>query len=125
MGILQPYKGKFVSAQSASSYLDIESIYAGCDAVDTESESMTTITNKMSSITSKLDTNNFSVDGSTMLDTSDKCCDDILSVKSSINDATSQIRSACEAAYNNLQSQLNYNAQVQDRNEINKYNRGS
>lgn len=125
MGILQPYNGKFVSAQSASNYLDIESIYAGCDVVDTESENMTTITNKMSSITSKLDVNNFSVDGSTMLDTSDKCCDDILSVKSLINEATSQIRSACEAAYNNLQSQLNYNAQVQDRNEINKYNRGS
>lgn len=124
MGIIEPYKGKFFSAESASNKLDIQSIYAGCDAVDLEAENITNITNKMSSISSHLDINNFSVDGCTMLDASDKCCDDIMNVKNSILDATSQIRAACEGAYNNLQSQLNYNAQVRDCNEINRRNSG-
>lgn len=122
MGILQPYNGHFVNAESASTMLDIEGIFDGCNAVDTEILSMDSLSSKISNVSSYLDTKNFSINGETVLKETDECCENILKVKESILGATSQIRSICEGAYNNLQGQLNYNAQVNDQNEINKMN---
>lgn len=122
MGILQPYNGYFVNAESASNRLDIEGIYNGCNAVDTEIADIDTLSSKISNSVSYLDAKNFSINGETIFNTSDECIEYISKVKESILDATSQIRAICEETYNNLQSQLNYNAQVKDQNEINKVN---
>ena len=36
MGLLQPYRGRYASASSASNKIDAATILAGCDAVDNE-----------------------------------------------------------------------------------------
>ncbi len=120
--ILQPYRGVFISAQSASNMLDLNQILAGCTAVENEASNIDELSNSISSLTSNLGANIFSIDGKTISPSSDKCCEEIIEVQKWIYDTTSQIRETAINAYNQLQTQLNNDAQNRDQYEINRYN---
>ena len=121
--ILQPYIGRFARAESASNRLDIDSIFAGCNAVEQEASRISTIATKIDSTSSRLDVNSFSIDGATATSTIVEYCEGMANVEAGIYQMTAQIRDAAEAAYNNLQSQLNYNAQIRDQELANQANR--
>lgn len=120
MGILQPYRGTYCSASSASEKLDIESILAGCDAVDEEANHISEYANQLSGYSSQLDVNALSVNGKTMIGTAEECCDGINNVESEIIGTTAQIRAAAESVYNQIQDQLNNEAYIKDQNEYNR-----
>ena len=124
MGILQPYVGTYCRAESASSKLDLPAINAGCDAVDSEARSMSTYTRNLNDTASYLDADTLSADGKTMQAPIGECCDGISNIQSQITSTTAQIRAAAENAYNQIQEQLNYEAQVRDQNEWYRRNRG-
>ncbi len=124
MGVLQPYRGTYVSADSASSKLDLPAILAGCDAVDEEASQIDTYTRDLSNVAADLDVDTLSANGKTMQGPIGDCCDGISDIESNITGTTAQIRAAAENAYNQIQEQLNYEAKVRDRNEWNRRNRG-
>ena len=123
MGILQPYVGTYCRAESASSKLDIDAILSGCDAVDNESSHMNEYARSLNDVSFYLNEDTLSVNGTTMSQPIGDCCDGISGIQSEITGTTAQIRAAAENAYNQIQEQLNYEAQVKDQNEWYRRNR--
>ncbi len=114
MQILNPYQGVFISAQSASSLIDLNSILNGCDAVDQEASQISKLSNNILETSTRLDVNTLSVDDATIVGSVEEYCTDIVSVQEGIMSMTSQIREAAINAYNDIQNQMNYDAQTQD-----------
>lgn len=114
MQILNPYQGVFISAQSASNYIDLNSILNGCDAVDSEASQISKLSNNVLEASTQLDVNTLSVDNATVVGSVEEYCNDIVSVQEGIMSMTSQIREAAINTYNDIQNQMNYNAQIQD-----------
>lgn len=125
MGLLQPYRGTYYSAESANTKLDINSILAGCNAVDEEANHISEYANDISESGSYLDANALSVDGKTMQGSIETCCTNINDVESFIIGTTAQIREMAEAAYNQIQDNLNYEAQQRDIAEYNRRRRAN
>lgn len=123
MGLLQPYQGTYVAATSASSKLDVETILAGCDAVDAEASHISDYLQKLAETTSTMDAKALCVNGQTMQNTMDEYSTNIYSVETEIMNITAWIRETVEVQYNNLQEQLNYDAQLRDQNEYAKQSR--
>ena len=119
-GVIQPYKGRYVSAASASTKLDLAAIMAGCSAVESEAGNINTISTGLHNAASSLSPGVFSIDGVSVASNVDDCCESIMSVQSSIIGSLGQIRSASIAAYNKIQTQLNSEAQARDQYEINR-----
>lgn len=124
MGILQPYKGVYYSASSAREKLDIDSILAGCDAVDEEANHISEYANQFSVSSAALDVNTLSVNNLTMAEKAQEYSDGINQVEIEIMSVTAKIREAVEYAYNSIQDSLNIEAQTRDQREIN-YRRNS
>ena len=120
MGILQPYRGTYCSASLASEKLDIDTILSGCNAVDSEASHITEYANTLSTAGSNLDVNALSAGGTTMEGKVDEYCTNIKSVETFIMNTTSQIREAAEAAYNQIQEQMNSEAYARDQAEYNR-----
>ena len=122
MGLLQPYRGTYVSAESASGKLDAAAIIAGCDAVDAEANHISEYAGKISSAASGLNQDTFSVNGETVTGKVDECCTGVTNVESNILNTTSQIRELAESIYNQIQEQMNIEAQARDQAEAQKRN---
>ena len=114
-GILQPYVGKYCSAESASSKLDIDSILAGCDAVDEEASSIGNYANQLSETSGRINASALSVNGKTISGTAQEYCDGINGVEAQITSVTSQIREIAISVYNQLQQELNNQAIENDK----------
>ncbi len=114
MSLLQPYVGKFVTATSASTKIDVESIMAGCDSVDSEASKISDVNSNINNIGSTIDSNALSVDGSTVLNSLEECCTGINGVQNMIFNTTSGIREAAISAYNQIQEQFNAEARIRD-----------
>lgn len=114
MGLLQPYRGTYVSASSASEKIDVNSILNGCNAVDEEANHISEYANSLDSSGSVLDVNVLSVGGKTMLSNIEECCTNINSVETFIINTTAQIREAAESVYNQIQEQMNNEARARD-----------
>jgi hypothetical protein len=114
MGLLQPYHGKFVTAKSATSDIDVDSILSGCAAVDNEVGNLTNICEDFSNSGNNITPKAFSFDGETVepmieqykISTSG-IADDILGI-------TASIREAAINAYNKIQEQYNAEAKARD-----------
>ena len=124
MGLLQPYQGTYVNAESASGYLDAEGIIAGCDAVDAEASRIGESANAVSSATSGLDKFTLSVNDQTVQGDVDECCTGITNTETNIMNMTSQIREMAETQYNQIQERLNNEAYNKDVYEYNRRNSG-
>ena len=121
--ILLPFVGNYARAESASNRLDINGILAGCDAVDREASRISNIAYKVDRASQSLNVENFSIDGATVNSTVVECCEGMANVETGIYQVTAQIREAAENTYNNLQSQLNYNAQIREQELANQNSR--
>ena len=117
-GLVQAYRGRYYNASSASTKLDINSILAGCSAVETEANNIDEISNSINNSASYLTREVFSINGETVSKDIDEACTEIISVQSSIMDAVAQIRINAINAYNSIQTQLNNEAQSLDQAEI-------
>ena len=122
-GLLEPYRGRYVSAESASTKLDVNAIISGCSQVDSEASSIGDVSTSLNSAASDLTPNIFSINGASLGANVGEYCQSIMDVQSSIMSATAQIRSEAIAAYNEIQSQLNQEAQSRDQYEMNRRNR--
>lgn len=123
MSLLQPYSGKFVSAKSASEKLDAEAIIAGCDAVDSEAETITAIEREVNSSGNMITADVLSIGGKTILPTLEATCTGITNNKAAIIAKTAEIRQQAEAVYNQIQSELNDEASRKDQEQEAAYNR--
>ena len=116
----EPYRGTYVTARSASEYIDLDTILSGCDQVDEKASKLSTISNNVKTATSTLDESSFSINKETMLPKIEESCGLLKDGESSIMDTTAQIRAAAEQAYNEIQEQLNYEAEQRDAYERSK-----
>ena len=114
MNLLQPYVGKYVTATSASTKIDVDAILAGCDAVDSEASQISTVNSEISDIGSSITENALSVDGMTVSNTVNECCTGISGVQSMITNTTASIREAAVSVYNQFQEQFNEEARIRD-----------
>ena len=114
MSLLQPYVGKFVTATSASTKIDVESIIAGCDAVDSEASRISDINAEVNSVGSTIDEKALSVDGTTISNSLDECCTGINGVQEMIFGTTAGIRESAMSIYNQIQEQFNDEARIWD-----------
>ncbi len=116
MGLLSPYVGRYVSAASASEYLDIGTIASGCSAAISEASFLNSFASKLSSITAVVDANALCIDGMTIQGVSDECSNNIVSVQNEIVNIANQVLASAEAAYNQIQERLNQEAYINDQN---------
>lgn len=123
MDILQPYQGAYVSAGSASKYLDIEKILKGCDEVDNEAEEIVYVNSKLNSAGSSIDSRALSIDNVTVDNSLVECLESINNVYQNILSETSQVRAAAVNAYNSIQSELNNDASVRNARAREEYQR--
>ena len=124
MGLLEPYRGTYCSASSASEKIDVQAILAGCDAVDAEANHISEYAGNLSDYSSQLDANALSVDGKTMISTANEYWENINNVESEIINTTAYIREAAEAVYNQIQEQMNQEAHARDEYEYNRRKNG-
>jgi len=124
MGLLEPYRGTYCSASSASEKIDVQAILAGCDAVDAEANHISEYAGNLSDYSSQLDANALSVDGKTMISTANEYWENINNVESEIINTTAYIREAAEAVYNQIQEQMNQEAHAKDEYEYNRRKNG-
>ncbi len=120
MDILQPYKGTYVSADSASSKLDLEGILSGCDAVDSEASNLNDICNSFNSEGSNINEKALSFDGEGVEGILEEFGTASSSVVNNILETTQAIREAAVAAYNKIQDELNREAMARDQEAANK-----
>ena len=121
-GLLEPYVGNFVRADSASNRLDIDSILAGCNAVESETPTINNLANGISDCASELNADALSIDGKTVMGTVDEYVQGIANLHTSINNAVDEIRQRSINVYNQLQQQLNEDAYRREVDEANRRN---
>ncbi len=115
MGRIAQYVGKYVSAPSASTKLDVDSILSGCDAVDNEVANLTSICNEFSNNGTTITPEALSFDGITTEPIIEEYTSSTKGVADLILGKTASIREEAMAAYNRIQEQLNIEAQNRDR----------
>jgi len=120
--LLEPYVGNFAKADSASSKLDINTILAGCDAVESETPAIYNLANNVNDCAADLNADALSVDGKTITGTVDEYVQGISGVQTNINNAAEQIRDASINAYNQIQQQMNDEAYRREVDEVNRRN---
>lgn len=123
MALLQPYRGRFVSARSASEKIDAEAIIAGCYAVDSEASMISTIESEVNSSGSMITPEVLAIGEKNILATLEEVCTGISNAQMNIQTVTANIRQQAEAIYNQMQSELNEEASRRDQAEIDAYNR--
>lgn len=121
MELIQPYRGTYVSAKSASKDLDVESILKGCDAVEEEAKGIGESANKLSSAASPMDEKALFLDSTTVLPMVGEYCEQIHMVEIGIVDIVDQVRELVVDHYNRIQEDLNQEAKTADTAE--KYKR--
>ncbi len=113
-----PYEGQNIVAESASMYLDIDSIVSGCNSVIENVSELTNIVNQILNSASEVDADSFSVYGNTIDKPIEDCCNYINSVQSAIQENVLSLLESAVSQYNKIQRNLNENAIKND----NSYN---
>ncbi len=111
MNLLQPYQGKYKSAESAASYIDIVAINKGCDMIDAAATDFITVGKTVAAASEDCGTDTLSIDGKNILSTIENCANKIANTEKEIFKITSQIREQAINQYNNKQQELNNEAQ--------------
>jgi hypothetical protein len=115
MGLLEPYRGTFHSAKSASDKIDAASILAGCDAVDALATKLHGLGMRVSSDMGSVTPNNLSFDGITVTEILGDSVQSIDGCEGYITGSTASIREKTIAEYNMLQQQYNEEAEALDK----------
>lgn len=114
MELVGVYKGAFVSAPSASTKLDIETIFAACNSIDSVAENILNYADLFDKQALKLDENVLSVDGMTIEGVAAEYLAYFSNTYSGIKVSTQNIREIAAAQYNKIQNELNEEAKRQD-----------
>lgn len=123
MTLVSRYVGQFVTAQSASDFIDIDKIYSGCEKLETTSDGFDLIFNKMENIAFDNRESTLCFNDKTIGSLVDNNSQIFTDCSNDIKDVAQNIRVAAENAYNEIQRQLNDTARSQDLNAINDSNR--
>lgn len=114
MDVVQPFVGKYVTAVSASTKIDLDSIITNCNAVDEEVSKISSINNSINSTGGNLTADVLSVGGATVINLLDECCSNINGVQSDVVSMTEGIRESAIEAYNQIQEQFNEEAEAEE-----------
>ncbi len=114
MELVGVYKGSFVRAQSASTKLDIDAIFAACNSIDSVAENILDYADSFDEQVVKLDENVLSVDGQTIEGVAADYSAYFSNTYSGIKASTQNIREIAASQYNKIQNELNEEAKRQD-----------
>ncbi len=117
MGLVEPYRGRYYSASSALEYLDINTIFSGCNSVEQEANILSDYAGDLTDISSTLGPKELSLDGETVGPLFEECSTGIVGTENTIVNLTTQIRELAEVQYNEIQNRLNSGAQARDEAE--------
>ncbi len=115
-GLIEPYHGKYYTAESASKYIDLNSIIRKCDNLSNVGEGFNTISNKIYSTGENCDADALSIDGETVDKYIIEQGESINGISSSITEMTNVIIDRAIEAYNDLQLKLNKEAEKKKAN---------
>lgn len=118
MALLGVYKGRYVSAKSASEEIDALSIIKGCEAVDSCANHIDFLSDSISVAGSEISADSLLIDDKTIDGSLNECCDSINAVYDNILSVTAQIRERVESIYNSLQEKYNDEARRKDKKII-------
>lgn len=114
MDVIEPFVGKYVTAVSASTKIDLDTIVMNCIAVEEEASKINSINSSINSTGGSLTADVLSVGGATVLNLLNECCSSINSVQSDIISETESIREKAIEAYNKIQEQFNDEAEAEE-----------
>lgn len=112
------YKGTYITAESASNYIDVIAITTGCDKINEAGTLFENIGNRLTTISTELNNETLSVGGKTMQGPLEDVASFIKNVKPDLETVSSEINSALEKALDKKQLELNEIAKAQDAAKI-------
>lgn len=123
--MVEQYHGNYVTAESASNYIDINAIVSGCQNLAENGEGFDYISKKIYSAGDTCNGDALSVDGDTLTDYINEQGSMIGEISTSITSLAEDIINRAYEAYNHLQNQLNdkaYREECDYVKELNKKN---
>lgn len=114
MGLRERYIGTYVSAESASNYIDANGIISAANSIISELEEFSNLANDVSNAGADLNASNLSIDGS---DFSPKVEELVTAIKTQHGNMTGDLEgiiAKAESVYNDKQDQLNADAKARD-----------
>ena len=109
---LEPYRGVYHSAKSASDEIDLDAINTACDEVDSYASDLNKNSSNFYKCEAGLTKEALSINNMTFETSVDQCCDKMIAVNNYILSTTTEVRSSALDAYNRLQE--NYNAEAEE-----------
>jgi len=116
--MLGQYMGTFVNAESAATKIDAAGIIAGCDAVDAEAANLSNLCGEFSRSATTITPKALSFDGETVGPIIENYSSASGDVSSGILGITAGIRAKAIEVYNQIQQELNEDAERRDREAI-------
>lgn len=114
MGLRERYIGTYVSAESASNYIDANGIISAANSIISELEEFSNLANDVSNAGADLNASNLSIDGS---DFSPKVEELVTAIRTQHGTMTGDLEgiiAKAESVYNDKQDQLNADAKARD-----------
>ena len=121
--MVQQYHGNYVTAESASNYIDINAIALGCKNLAANSEEFNYISEKIYSAGDICNGEALSIDGDTLTDYIYEQGNMVGKISSTITSLADDIINRAYEAYNSLQSQLNDKAYREESDYVNELNK--
>lgn len=109
------YQGQYVTAESATSYIDVGTISSGCEQLSQAAEQFSSLGNNLSESASGLSEDALSVNGDTMQSAVEECGSQMSSIEGQLSGYIATIMSATESALDKKQLELNQIAEAQDK----------
>ncbi len=111
---ITPFKGAYVNAELASSYIDAATICAGCDLIDTAAHDFYKVGNKVTATAGICSAKALEVEGTTMVGNIETCGESITALEEEIKSITAGIRAKVQEVLDDMQMELNAVAQKED-----------
>lgn len=116
------FSGIYVTAESATNYIDVASITSGCELLREAGEMLNRMGSNLEEIAGDLGADTLSVQGLTMQQPLEECGASISLVDSQLEDLAAQIMAALQIALDKKQAQLNEEAIYKDAAEHERRN---
>ena len=112
---VEAYVGTYVSAESATNYIDIVTIQSGCQFMIEESNNFQEAAELLQNAADTCDNEAFSIQGVNMQNTINDCATSLLKYQKDVVDKSNKILKAAQAALDKKQRELNEAAKSLDR----------
>lgn len=108
------FKGIYVTAESATNYIDVAAITAACESLKEAGEMFLDVGSNLGEIALDLGQDTLSVQGATMQQPLEECGEGVVSIKEQLTSLADQIMEAMNAALDRKQILLNEEAAIRD-----------